>query len=309
MRKEEKDLTRNQAVGITLVSSIMFATSYVAIKMGLEDVDPFLFEIIMLAMGAAIAVLYTLLKGSFTLKIFRRWEVWAAMAIGPISFSFQFVGMTMTTASKGALIIGATVVFVAPLSAIIFKEKIGRRKISGMAIGMIGLITLTTGWSISELYQGEFLGDLLLLGSAALGACVWTLTRIAMRTIRYDQWMMALYVSYLVPLFFFWLLFGGPSELTSDSLIPVLYVGIVCTSIPGILWALALTKISLTTSATIILSESVFGTFLGWLILREELGLLGVIGAVLIFVAIYVVARGENSSQNGDGGKKSKGEK
>jgi len=293
-RKDDDRLTKNQAISLTLLSSLMFSTSYVAIKIGLEDIDPFLFEAAIIAIGALIAFIYTLYRKTFTMRIFRHWEVWAASAIGLVSISLQFVGLTTTTASKGALIIGSTVIFVAPLAALLFREKFTGAKAFGILIGVFGLITLTTQWSPEAFSSGEFAGDLLLLGSAATGAIVWALTRKGLRKLRYDQWMLSLHAIYPIPIILISYLFGDIENVSWNALPAVVYLGIFCTSIPAMLWAKGLGAISLTVSATIILSESVFGTVLGRLILGDELGMIGVIGAIMVFAAIYVVSRGED---------------
>lgn len=289
----EGELTRNGAIALTFLSSMMFATSYVAIKLGVERNNPFLFEAVVIGIGGLIAILYALIRGSFTLQVFRRWEIWAAMAVGAISISLEFVGMTMTNASKGALIIGSTIVFVAPMSAFLLGERLDRAGIFGITVGIVGLISLTTGWDISKLLEGEFLGDMMLIGSAASGALIWILTKKALQHLSHDQWIFGVYSVYPIPLILFSLITVDNFAISLESLPLILYVGVLCTSVPSLLWAKGLTKISATTSATIVLSESVFGTILGCLVLGETLDFSGLIGATMIFAAIYVVSRSE----------------
>ncbi|MDH7508560.1 MAG: DMT family transporter [Methanomassiliicoccales archaeon] len=293
----EGELTRNGAIALTFLSSMLFATSYVAIKVGVERNNPFLFEAIVIGIGGLIAILYALIRGSFTLQVFRRWEVWAAMVVGAVSISLEFIGMTMTNASKGALIIGSTVVFVAPMSALLLGERINRTGIFGITVGIVGLVSLTTGWDLSKLLEGEFLGDAMLIGSAASGALIWILTKSAMRHLSHDQWVFGVYCVYPIPLFLLSAVTVDDFTIDPGSIPLLLYVGVLCTSIPSLLWAKGLTKISATTSATIVLSESVFGTVLGCLLLGETLDFSGLIGATMIFAAIYVASRGEKTTE------------
>ena len=56
------------------------------------------------------------------------------------------------------------------------------------------------------------------------------------------------------------------------------------------LWAKGLTSLSMTTSATILLSESAFAVLLGALILQDPVTYITVVGAILIFIAIIILA-------------------
>jgi drug/metabolite transporter (DMT)-like permease len=68
-------------------------------------------------------------------------------------------------------------------------------------------------------------------------------------------------------------------------------VGLLCTSVPTMLWAIGLRSLSLTTSATVLLSESVFAVLLGAIVLSEPLGPVTILGATLVFAAIFLAAR------------------
>ncbi|MEM2944648.1 MAG: EamA family transporter [Methanomassiliicoccales archaeon] len=298
----EGEFTKNKAIALTFLSSMMFATSYVAIKIGVEAGDPLAFQALAIGLGGILAVFLAVMRGNLTLRIYQKWEVWAAMLIGAISIALEFLGMTMTNASKGALIIGSTVVFAAPLSALVLKERFNRTSMVGIALGMIGLVSLTTGWNFKNLLEGEFLGDMMLIGSAATGATIWVLTKRALRRLTYDQWITGVYTLYPIPLFVFACATGASFALDLDSMIPTFYVGIMCTSIPSLLWAKGLTKITVTTSATIVLSEAIFGTLLGCIILGEVLTFPGIAGAAMIFAAIYISAKREESCEDKEEG-------
>lgn len=71
----------------------------------------------------------------------------------------------------------------------------------------------------------------------------------------------------------------------------LLYVGLMCTSVPTILWATGLRSLSLTTSATVLLSESAFAVILGALVMNEPLGSLTLVGAALVFAAIFLAVK------------------
>ena len=296
---EDQVATRQQmrrGIGLTLLGSLLLGSSYVVIKLGLEDINPFLYSALVITIGAVVALAYTIARGTFKLSIFRRWEAWAAPLVTFVLLACQYVGLSLTTASTGALIIGANVLLVAPLSALLFHERIGRMRLVGLALGMVGLFTLTTRFDPDSLSSSQMAGDLLLLVATSCIALTYVLSKYALRHMTYDQWVLTLHLFTPVPLFLMYLLFGESTPIEA-SLVPLIfYVGALCTAVPTLMWVWGLRYIGMVTSSTIILSEATFAVFLSVLILNEPLDLFMILGAALTFVAIYLVIRGTPSS-------------
>ncbi|MHC1680401.1 MAG: DMT family transporter [Methanomassiliicoccales archaeon] len=284
---------RTGAVLTTLLSSLMLGTSYVAVKMTVGDVNPFLLGAAVMAIGSAVLLAYMLLKGMLDKAMLRRWEFWAGPIINTGVVAPSYVGLTMTTASAAGLIIGTNVVFVALFSRLLFKESLGRRRLFGLALALLGLITLTTRWDLSLLDGSRMTGNLLVLISAVcIGVSVVT-SRIALRNLTPEQWSLSLHLMLppaLLALYFLVPMDGG---LSSMHIPAALFIGIVCTTVPTVLWTSALKHISVITSATILMVESAFAVFLSWIFLGEVIDAYVVTGAVMIFAAILLMARSE----------------
>ncbi len=284
---------RTGAVLTTLLSSLMLGTSYVAVKMTVGDVNPFLLGAATMAVGSAVLLAYMLWKGMLDPAMLRRWEFWAGPIINTGVVAPSYVGLTMTTASAAGLIIGTNVVFVALFSKLLFGERLGRRRLFGLAIALLGLITLTTRWDLSPLDGSRMTGNLLVLISAVcIGVSVVT-SRIALRNLTPEQWSLSLHLLLppaLLALYFLVPMDGG---LSSVNIPAALFIGIVCTTIPTVLWTSALKHISVVTSATILMVESAFAVFLSWIFLGEVIDAYVVTGAVMIFAAILLMARSE----------------
>lgn len=287
------------ALMLSLAASLLFGSQYVVIKDGMGGVSPFMFGALTMGIGGTLALILVRRKKHIDLSIFRRWEVWAGMASSTSLIAFQYVGLTLAPASIGGLIVGSNVIFVAPLSALIFKERIGRMRALGVLVGLLGLFTLTTDWDLSSLASSEFTGYLLLLGASFAIASSYPLTKLAVRHMANTEWVMSFHLLSAVPLAALVFLTGGPGNLASLSLPALLYVGLLCTSVPTILWATGLRSLSMTTSATVLLSESAFAVLLGALVRNEPLGTLTLLGAGLMFIAIFLVV-GMNSVKNGE---------
>ncbi len=284
---------RTGAVLTTLLSSLMLGTSYVAVKMTVGDVNPFLLGAAIMAVGSAVLLAFMLLKGMLDPAMLRRWEFWAGPIINIGVVAPVYVGLTMTTASAAGLIIGTNVVFVALFSKLLFGERLGRRRLFGLTIALLGLITLTTRWDLSLLDGSRMTGNLLVLVSAVcIGVSVVT-SRIALRNLSAEQWSLSLHLLLppaLLALYFLVPMGGG---LSSVNVPAVLFIGIVCTTVPTVLWTSALKHISVVTSATILMVESAFAVFLSWIFLGEVIDAYVVAGAMMIFAAILLMARSE----------------
>jgi len=296
-----KDRTR-EGVTISLLSAFMLGTSWVAIKVGLSDLDPLFYSMIVFAIGALIMVIYTVARGTFKLAIFKRWEAWAAPAVTYVLLAAQYTGLDSSSAATGALIVGSNIILVAPMSALFFRQKLRRLQLAGLGLGILGLIALTTKFDPTALGGSTLLGNLLLIVASASLAFSYVLSRIALRHMTFDQWTLVIHLFTPVLLFVTWIFLGHASTFRSDTWALILYVGIFCTSVPVLIWARALNWISIVTSSTVMLSESVFGVTLSILLLNEPIDWYVVIGAAMVFVAIYMVIRGTTSQEEGNVG-------
>ena len=132
----------------------------------------------------------------------------------------------------------------------------------------------------------------MLLSAVCIGISVVT-SRIALRNLSAEQWSLSLHLLLppaLLALYFIVPMDGG---LSSADLPAALFIGVVCTTVPTVLWTSALRHISVVTSATILMVESAFAVFLSWILLGEVIDAYVVTGAVMIFAAILLMARSE----------------
>ncbi len=280
-------------VALTLLATLLFGSSYVVVKLGVSEIDPLLFSTVVFVIGAVLISSYTLIRGTFKLEIFRHWEAWTAPLVTFALVTMQYVGLSHTTASTGALIIGANVLLVAPMAALIFHERLGRLRVLGLLVGVLGLFILTTKLNVGGMSSDTWLGDLLLVGTSSCIALTFILSRFAMRHMGFDQWTLCIHLLTPFLLFGAWMVLGKQTNVTGDMLPIILYVGLLCTVLPTMLWMRALEWISVVTSSTITLSESTFAVILSIVFLNESIDIFVIVGAALVFSAIYMVVRGE----------------
>src|SRR5205807_5066940 len=79
--------------------------------------------------------------------------------------------------SNAALIISTAALMIPVLSLAYVDEKMGRRKITGVLLGFIGITLLVTRGQTVNLGSSELVGDFLILGTAVTIALVFVLSK------------------------------------------------------------------------------------------------------------------------------------
>ena len=285
---------RTDAVLLTVFASLIWGTSFPGTKWGLDFIgNDVLFLWLRFVVATAITLAVVLYLNKLSLHIFRDPIIWLIGGFNAVGFAFQYVGLTITTASKTALLVDINVVAVAIISYFAFRERLGRSQVAGVAIGMLGVFFLTLN---DELVfdPDQLVGDVIVylagwswaffiilnkkmlvkhngveISSAAIATCMVWLT---------------------VPTAY--LLATGGGDFTVEPLgwVAIAYLGLFCTSIATLLWALGLEGVSGTESATIMLIEVVTALILAIGLLGESMSLAAAFGGALVMLAIFLVA-------------------
>ena len=292
---EEGEENRRSAVLLSLMASLLYGSQFVVIKTGIGDIDPLLFGAMTSAIGGLVALAYVLPKGYISWRTFTRWEVWGGVGTTTAMISLQYTGLTMAPASIGGLIVGSNIIFVAPISALVFKERLGWRRALGIGLGLIGLTTITTNWNLSTLASGTLSGYIMLIGASLCIALTYPLIRVATRRMRFEEWVTGFHLLTPIPLLLLALADGDLGSTENTNALAILFVGVLCTSIPTMLWAKGLESLTFVTSATILLSESVFAVLLGLLLLGEQITGLTFAGVGMVFAAIFLASSGDKN--------------
>jgi drug/metabolite transporter (DMT)-like permease len=284
---------KRNAVMLTVFASLIWGTSFPGVKWGLgyagNDVF-FLWLRFMVATAVTLAIVLALRKFSF--KVLKDPLLWVVGGLNAGSFVAQYVGQTMTTASKTALLVDINVVAVAIVSYFAFRERLNRVQLAGVVAGIAGVVLLTIdgGFSFAE---DEFLGDVVVYMSGWGWAFFIVLNKTLLSKYSAIEISTAAIVTATV-----WLVgpvsylgvTGADFSLEPAAWVAIAYLAIACTSTATLLWAMGLEGVSATASATIMLVEIVTALAISILLLEETLEQLAIVGAVLILAAVYLVA-------------------
>jgi len=284
----------NSAISLLVVSSVLWGSGFVAVKIGLSYLNPFLFAFIRMGVAGVIQLGVLISLGGLRRKTLKEKSVWALGLFNAMGFTIQFVGMQFTTAAKTALLVDMNVVFVALLSRRFSNESFGKRKQLGVALGIVGAVMITTNGNLSTLTQGQLLGDALVFSSGLIWAGFMVLhkyeqTKHEWNAVELSALVMLLTAVLLTPGA---ILFGGlnAAPITQVGWEWVAYTAIATTVVPYAMWIVALRAVTATIAAIVGMVEIVTAMILSSLLLGETYGAVTLAGAGLVLLSLMAVA-------------------
>ncbi|KMY54382.1 membrane protein [Bacillus sp. FJAT-27231] len=282
------------ALCLSLAAS-MWGGMYVVSKYVLEYIPPL--TLVWMRYVIAFVVLFAVLKivhvkkGQRTVIKKRDWLLlaWIGFIGYFVSIAFQFIGTKLSDAHTGALITSATPAFIVVFARVILKEKLTVRKIASVLLATVGVIVVI-GWDTKV---GSYLaGSIVLVGAAV----TWALLSIYVKAA--SKRLSPLTITTYAVLFA--LLFTTPVmiwELQSYDIhdrnifiiLGVLYLGIVSTAGAFFLWNKGMDLMDAGIGSLFFFFQPLVGSFLGWLLLKEELDVNFFIGSFFIMIGVVIV--------------------
>ena len=270
---------------LMLVASAIWGFAFVAQRIGMDYVGPFIYNGIRFALGSLILLPYVLIKrknlsGKRPVKSYLP----GCIITGVVVFcgaTLQQIGIIYTSAGKAGFITGLYVILV-PIFGIFLHKKTHTGTWIGGLLAIIGLFLLSV--------KGDFTisaGDLLILGSAVFWAFHLYLvdemtSKISAIFLAFIQFAICSIFS-LVCAFLF--------ETTSvksifDAAMPILYGGLLSVGIAYTLQVIAQKKAHPAHAAIILSLEGVFAVIGGIIILNESLEFKGLAGCFLMLAGM-----------------------
>jgi len=276
--------------GLTLA----WGFNWTAMKVALGEVPPWSFRSFCLGLGSA--VLFAALKaGGQPLAVPRgQWGRLALLAFFNITCWNMLVafGVALIPSGRAAILAYTMPVWAIPLSVWLLGERITRRKLAGLALGLVAL-ALLLGEGIASLGAAP-LGSLMVLGAAltwALGTVLQKRFPVRMPAGAYTAWIMLLGG---VPIFAGMLAFEDLGELRGVSLQAwsgVLYNVLVSFAFAHWAWIKIATSVPVSVFAISMLVIPVIGVLSGMAFLGERPSLAEAAALFLVLGALASVIR------------------
>jgi drug/metabolite transporter (DMT)-like permease len=245
-----------------------------------------------------ILFVFTAPKVRRSLSILRReWKLIGVMALfGIAGFNtLQYVALHTTTAINVTLILSTSPAFMAVLSMLILKEKLGPSQGIGILTSFIGVAVVISRGSLQSLMALHFtLGDLWMLTAAF----VWALYSIAvkMRPADLNPLVMLTAItatgSLMLSPFLVWeTMTVGPVPFSTTSVLTIGYVSLVASLLAFISYNKGVSIVGPAKAGTVIHLIPVWVAILAYLFLGERLETFHLIGLSFIALGIFLNSR------------------
>ena len=264
---------------------VLWGSQYVISKIALRTVPP----VTLLALRYLVSVpaLFIVLRLRHALTPVKKGDWPILFAIGFTgyfaSFCLQMLGISRLTGSVSSLLGAMNPIFIPILAAFFLHERITPAKIACVALSMAGVVVIV---GVDGTVDAS--GALLMLASVLL----WSTASIIIRRVsgRYDPMQIALIaILCALPLTGGWSLIelqSAPCSFTLESVLAVLYMGVLGTAVTHSLWNYSLRVMDASFCSMFYPMQPLVSSILGGLFLHEAVTPSFVIGALMICCGI-----------------------
>jgi len=276
------------------IAASIWGGMYVVVKVVVDVVPPL--ELVWMRYVIAIVALFIIsvvTKQSWRIKK-KDWLIIFLIGLigNTISIVTQEVGTMLSTAQTGAIITSTTPAFMVLFARVILKEKITVKKAASILLATVGVGIIVGNAQIDPAHQ---LGGLSLL----VAALTWSLMSVLVKRVpeQYSQIAVTGYAILVAIVLLTPVTVGRLAELDFQTMMHpsvwggLLYLGIVSTACAFLLWNRGLQMLNASSGGLFFFFQPVVGTFLGWLLLGEQIGFSFWIGTLFIFAGILLVIR------------------
>lgn len=279
----------------TLVSIIYGVTFTIAKDVMPKYVEPFGF--ITMRVGGSVLLFWLVSffgpKEKIALEDFPRIAAAALFGVALNMLTF-FKGLSYTSPIMGAVLMVTTPMIVLILSAIIMKERMQKRKIFGIILGLAGTITLILYGKSMVNAPNASLGNLLVFINAISYGFYLILVKKLM-----DKYNAFTFVKWIYTFGFIMVLPFGWSEfhainwttIPTDIYWKIGFVVVFSTFLTYLLNLVSMRELKPTTVAVFIYLQPLFATIFAVGLGKDELSLVKLLSAVLIFTGVYLVTQ------------------
>ena len=219
------------------------------------------------------------------------WAAFFGVALNMLSF---FKGLTLTTPISASVIMVSTPMIVLVLSAIIIKERIRKRMVFGIVLGLIGTTFLILyGKSMGNATNASLGNFLVFVNASSYGLYLVLIKKLM------DKYNAFTFVKWVYLIGFFMVLpFGWDEfEAVNWALLPIDiywkigFVVVFSTFLTYLLNLLSMKELKPTTIAVFVYLQPVFATIFAISLGKDELTLVKIISAIFIFTGVYLVTQ------------------
>lgn len=288
-------MNRNLALLLATITAIIYGVSFTVAKEVMPAyIKPFGF-ILLRVLGATILFWiagFFIKKEKITAKDYLHIFVAAIFGVALNMLTF-FKGLSLTTPISGAVMMVTTPILVLTFASIFLSEKATVKKITGIAIGLIGAVFLIVyGKNFGE-GNNELLGNFLVFINAASYALYLILVKSLTKKYHplvFAKWLYLFGLIMVIPFGFEELKQVDFHEIPRLIYLKILFIIVFTTFITYLFNLLAIKKLKPTTVSIFIYLQPVIATIYALIVKSDSLNSVKIIATLLIFVGVYLVS-------------------
>jgi drug/metabolite transporter (DMT)-like permease len=291
-------VTRPEAV--LLAANCMYATSYAATRLTLDEVGPATLAWLRLAIGALVLLPLARARTDAPATPMSTGDRWRVAWMGILGFAgavgLSHWGIAWSTATNAALLITVEPIALIVLSPALLGERLRRREQVGAAAALAGagLVVVNGVPGVTHSFAPHWRGDLLLVLAGLAYASYSLIGRgVLMRhaPTAVTAWsILAGAIAMLPAAALEWAQAGRP-HVTASAVIGTLYLALVVTALGYLAWNYALQRVSAPRAAIFLNIQPLVGALLGVLWLGEAVTRFTVAGGALILMGLWLTVK------------------
>ena len=284
------------SVILLLVAVLIWGSTYVVTKGGVEDTPPMLFALLRYCAASVVLVpLMLLRRRTSTLPRPTPWRTLILMALTGVGLYYTGfnVALTWTSASQGALVQSSIPAVTAMMAVVFLRERLSAQRMIGIALAVAGVLLIVARSTSDASAPSPLIGNLLMIGTVV----VWGgYTVLAKRVANADPVAVTTVVSVigtfmLVPGALIEASTTATSPLSAETWLRVIYLGAFSSAVSYLLYNRALRDLDASQVGAFTNLSPVIGAVSGVLLLGEPIAPLAIAGGVLVLIGVWLSTR------------------
>lgn len=281
------------------IAAVIWGAMFVVVKVVVDEVRPVQLVWLEYLISLVFLIGYSVLKGE-------KWHInwpdlklifWIGIIGNTISLVAQEAGTGLSNAQTGSVITSTIPAFMIIFGWLILKESLDKVKIFSVLIAILGVVMIV---GLKMTGSNVVLGVLLLL----LTAITWALMSVLVKKVKtYSSLQITIMSTVVAVVCLTPFILSDMSSLTSINFLEpkvflsLLYIGAVSTAVAYVMWNKGLKVISASSSGLFYLIQPIVGSFLGWLLLGEQISIGFVIGSAMILASVCISVKLEDTDE------------
>ncbi|WP_367110910.1 DMT family transporter [uncultured Psychrobacter sp.] len=272
--------------------SFMWSLSFIFYRVGVPEFGSIAFASLRVLFAGATMLVFVLLNPKNRQGIRTKWKLLTVVGLFSTAIPFVLFSFSAQSVNAGVLaVLNASVPMMSGfIASTFFNDKLAKKQILGLVIGVIGVIILMSENLVGEGVSGS---GLLPLGYALLG-CVGYATG-ANITRNYLQDLSPIPITagsiiiasiVMLPIGLYEFPYG--KSISLQAWVSVICIGVFSTAIALVFMNQLIKNIGPTRATSITLVIPIFAIFFGYILLNEALDIFAIVGSVVILFGTYL---------------------